>query len=245
MAIGGFAHILSESGASNELVYYSVKPIEKIKNPYILIGLFYIVGAFLSLFITSAVGLGLLCMVTIYPILRGVGVSPLSAVGMIITTECMDVGVLSTNTLRASEAAGIDIATYFSSHQLKVFIPTVLVIAITHVFWQKYQDSKSNYVPHENKTAEGSLKRKAPGFYAFLPLIPFILILIFGRKDSALRIGVPTAMFVSTFAVIFFELVVKRKFKAVVKVMEDYFAGMVKVFPAVSLIVCAGFLPTV
>ncbi len=76
MAIGGFAHILSESGASNELVYYSVKPIEKIKNPYILIGLFYIVGAFLSLFITSAVGLGLLCMVTIYPILRGVGVSP-------------------------------------------------------------------------------------------------------------------------------------------------------------------------
>jgi DcuC family C4-dicarboxylate transporter len=48
-------------------------------------------------------------------------------------------------------------------------------------------------------------------------------------------------MFVSTFVVIFFELVVKRKFKAIVEVMENYFAGMVKVFPAVSLIVCAGF----
>lgn len=241
MAIGGFAHILSESGASNELVYYTIKPVAKIKNPYLLIGLFYIVGAFLSLFITSAVGLGLLCMVTIYPILTGLGVSPLSAVGMIITTECMDMGVLSTNTLRASEVAGIDISTYFTDHQLIVFIPTVLVIAITHIFWQKYQDKKSNYVIAEHKVSEGSLERKAPGIYALLPLLPFVLILIFGRKDSALRIGVPTAMFVSTFAVIFFELVVKRKFQAIVKVMEDYFAGMVKVFPAVSLIVCAGF----
>ncbi len=142
MAIGGFAHILSETGASNELVYYTIKPVSKINNPYLLVGLFYIVGAFLSLFITSAVGLGLLCMVTIYPILVGLGVSPLAAVGMIITTECMDIGVLSTNTLRASEAAGMDIATYFTSHQLKVFIPTVIVIAITHVIWQKYKDKK-------------------------------------------------------------------------------------------------------
>lgn len=241
MAIGGFAHLLSVCGASNELVYYSIKPISKVKNPYLMVGLFYIIGAFLSLFITSAVGLGLLCMVTIYPILVGLGVSPLAAVGMIITTECMDMGVLSTNTLRASEAAGIDIATYFTDHQLPVFIPTVLVIAITHIFWQAYQDKKSNYIPSEHMLDVNVIGHKAPGIYAFLPLVPFALILIFGRKDSALHIGVPTAMFVSTFTVLLFELISKRKFSAVIKGMEVYFEGMVKVFPAVSLIVCAGF----
>ncbi len=241
MAIGGYSFFLSYTGASNELIFYSTKPVSKIKSPYVLLGLFYMIGAFLSLFITSAASLGLFCMFTFYPILISVGVSPLAAVGMIITTECMDVGVLSVNTLRAAEVASINAASYFTDHQLPVFLPTVLMVAIAHMLWQKRMDQKAGHDYRLHRIDADKITRKAPGIYALLPIIPFLLILIFANAHSIIKINIIIAMFVSLSIGLCCEMLRYRSFSKFMQGLEVYFKGMVSVFPVVTLIVCAGF----
>lgn len=59
-----------------------------------LLSLFYILAVFLNMFITSAAGFGMLLMVTVYPILIGMGISKYSAVGMIVTTGCLELASL-------------------------------------------------------------------------------------------------------------------------------------------------------
>ena len=57
-------------------------------------------------FITSASGLGMLLMVTLFPTLVSLGVSrPLSAVAVIATTMSIEWGILETNSIFAAVCA--------------------------------------------------------------------------------------------------------------------------------------------
>ncbi|PID64741.1 MAG: C4-dicarboxylate ABC transporter, partial [Gammaproteobacteria bacterium] len=86
MAIAGFAFYMHHIGASAALVRVLTKPLERVKSrPYLFMAMCFIVGEFLSIFITSASGLGVLLMVTLYPLMRSVGLSPLSACTPIAT----------------------------------------------------------------------------------------------------------------------------------------------------------------
>ena len=67
MLIGGFATYMSAIGASQVLVRVTSRPLQRLNSPYLLLGLALLLGQFLSLFISSATGLGLLLMATLYP----------------------------------------------------------------------------------------------------------------------------------------------------------------------------------
>ncbi len=59
MAIAGFAVYMHEIGASEALVKVLTRPLVKIKHmPYMFMAMCFIIGEFLSIFITSASGLG-------------------------------------------------------------------------------------------------------------------------------------------------------------------------------------------
>ncbi|MDO1787270.1 C4-dicarboxylate ABC transporter, partial [Escherichia coli] len=68
MLIGGFATYMSAIGASQVLVRVTSRPLQRLNSPYLLLGLALLLGQFLSLFISSATGLGLLLMATLYPL---------------------------------------------------------------------------------------------------------------------------------------------------------------------------------
>lgn len=119
MAVGGFARYMDKIGASEALVNIAVKPLNAIKAPYLVLALAYIVGQILNIFIPSASGLGLLLMLTIFPILVNLGVSREGAAALIATTACLDLGPASGNAVLAAKTANIDIAEYFVGYQLK------------------------------------------------------------------------------------------------------------------------------
>ena len=79
MSIAGFASYMDYVGASKALFAIVGTPLKKIKSPYVLLVLAFLVTQFLVLFIPSHAGLGLLLMVTMYPILIRSGVSKMSA----------------------------------------------------------------------------------------------------------------------------------------------------------------------
>ncbi|SPY32304.1 C4-dicarboxylate transporter DcuC [Pasteurella canis] len=252
MAVGGFARYMDKIGASEALVNVAVKPLNAIKAPYLVLALAYIIGQILNIFIPSASGLGLLLMLTIFPILVNLGVSREGAAALIATTACLDLGPASGNAVLAAKTANIDIAEYFVNYQLKLAIVTMIVIATSHFFVQKWFDKKqallgNGSVMENGIEADTKLENQnnsalpIPTVYILLPLLPLVLILTFSKLlVSSIKMNVATAMIISLFIAMLFEFVRKKDVKQVFAEMQIFFDGMGKQFAAVVTLIVAG-----
>lgn len=210
--------------------------------PYIVLGFGYIVGQILNIFIPSASGLGLLLMLTMYPILVSLGVSKEAATAMIATASCLDLGPGSGNATLAAKNAGLDVAIYFAHYQIPVAVFVMAVVAISHMVMQKYFDKKQGHVVEKKVIESGSENEDEPGkIYAILPVLPLILILAFSKLFiSSIKMDVITAMILSIFVSMGFELVRHGNLKEVMKSIQTFFDGMGTQFATVVTLVVAG-----
>ncbi|MGO2282158.1 MAG: C4-dicarboxylate transporter DcuC [Vibrio casei] len=242
MAVGGFSKYMGHIGAANALVRLTTKPLSYIKNPYIILAIAYLVGQGLNVFIPSAVGLAMLLLVALYPVLVGIGCTPASVAAVLATTACLDLGPASGTANKAAEVIGIDAASYFIEHQLFIGVITAFVIAALHFFAQKYFDKKDaeKGIEYELSNKEISV-RQAPTWFAVLPILPLVLLLIFSKfVITSIKIDVVTAMFISLAVAMLFDYIYSRKGKEVAASLKVYLQGMGDVFSSVvSLIIAA------
>jgi len=75
MLLCGFASYMTHIGANNVVVKQFSKPLSFIKSPYILLVAAYIVACLMSLAVSSATGLGVLLMATLFPMMTAMGIS--------------------------------------------------------------------------------------------------------------------------------------------------------------------------
>ena len=80
MTAGGFAAYMDRIGAAKALVNVAVKPLGRLKAPYLVLAGGYVVGQLLVMVIPSAAGLAMLLLVALFPILKAVGASTSSSV---------------------------------------------------------------------------------------------------------------------------------------------------------------------
>jgi len=81
MLLCGFAAYMTHIGANNVVVKQFSKPLSVIKSPYVLLVAAYIVACLMSLAVSSATGLGVLLMATLFPMMTAMGISrPAAAV---------------------------------------------------------------------------------------------------------------------------------------------------------------------
>jgi DcuC family C4-dicarboxylate transporter len=137
----------------------------------------------------------------------------------------------------------METAIYFAHYQLPVATGVMLVVAVLIFFTARYFDAKDGHVVaqqhHQPQADEDS--GKVPAFYAFLPIFPVILVIVFSPLIvSSIKIDVVTAMIIGTLLAFFCELLVRRDFKAACKGIQVFFKGMGSMFTSiVSLLVCA------
>ncbi|AJQ25551.1 C4-dicarboxylate transporter DcuC [Pelosinus fermentans] len=243
MAVAGFARYMEEIGASKVLVKLAVKPLSKIHAPYLVLSATYILGQILALFIPSASGLGVLLMVTVYPILISLGVSKLSAVAAIGTTQSLDIGPASGNSVLSAKNAGIDIATYFTDYQIPVGICIVVVVAVLHYLVQQWFDKKSGHIVEKSELLLADVSKDAypPLIYAILPIIPLGLILTFSKIGiTTIKMDVVTAMLISISISMLFEYIRYRDAKKIFSSIQVFFDGMGVQFATVITLIVAG-----
>ncbi|SUT90890.1 MULTISPECIES: C4-dicarboxylate transporter DcuC [Actinobacillus] len=242
MATGGFAKYMGHIGAANALVKVAIKPLSYIRNPYILLGLTYIVGQVLNVFIPSAVGLAMLLLIALYPVLVSIGCTPASVAAVLATSACLDLGPASGASNKAAEIIGIDAASYFIDHQLMVGIITAIVIAILHMVTQKFFDRRDQLNGVEYKLDINKEEQRAiPIYFAILPILPLALLLTFSKfLVTSIKIDVVTAMFLSLAVAMLFDFIYSRDGKKVAASLKVYLQGMGDVFASVvSLIIAA------
>ena len=251
MVVGGFAYYMDKIGATKALVQICTKPLSYVKAPYVLLSVGYLLGQLLNVFIPSAVGLGMLLMVTIYPLLLSVGVSRVSAAAMVVTASCLDLGPASGNSLLAAELSKLHVMEFFIENQLPVGVITAAAIAVAHCFLQKWFDKRdlasgrltaADFQLQEAVETKGAAEQpKAPAYYAILPVLPVFLLFIFSKLVyNGIRLEVVTAILSCAFIGFLVDFATLRRFKEAVDRTRSIFQGMGRVFTStIVLIVCA------
>lgn len=246
MSIGGFVRYMEQCGANRALVEVSTYPLKFIKSPILVMMVGYIIGQIVDLFVPSHAGLGLLLMLTMYPILVNAGINKVTAVALIATSKFTDIGPISSNAILAAHNAGLDPVTYFLHYQMPVVIPSIIVVGIAHFFVQPWWDKREGYNPEAQRAAEQAAAKadaseKPPLIYAILPTLPLILVIVFCPLFiKSIKMNVETAMIICTIIAMAFEFVRSRNLRLVMDNLMAFFDGMGKqFFVVVSLIICA------
>lgn len=244
MSIGGFVAYIDTIGASDALVRIAMKPLSLMKNyPHLTCVAVLPIGQLLFVCIPSAAGLGLLLMASIYPILIRIGVSRLSAVSVITACTAFGIGPASAITASASSISNEYSISYFINEQIPLVVPLCLIMMISYYFVNKYYDNKSKSEDSEIKIEEKKENLKAPDYYALIPILPLILLLLFSELFQIFPVPIildtTTAMFISLFVGLILEFIRKRKLKEVFDSLKIFWNGMGNIFKTVVTLVVA------
>ena len=232
LVAGGFAAYMDQIGATAKLVV-CLKPLQRLRNPYLIMGAVFILGNFLGLVVTSAAGMAMLLAVSVYPLLIGIGISGVAAAAVIGSVLVISYAPSSAIAVLSAHTAGVDPMTYLIQYQLPVAIPAILVTAVVHVIVQNYLDKRDkatgSLLSIDPKVVEEKTRRAAnlPGYYALLPLVPLVLLFIFNKMVyKTVVLDVAIAMFIGWVFGILVDLLHRRNLQACFQDGFAMFKGM-------------------
>lgn len=243
MSIGGFVAYIDKIGASKALVFVAMKPLKLFKKrPYIAASMVIPIGQILFVAIPSAAGLSLLLMASLFPILVNLGVSRISAVSVITAATAFGIGPASAITASATDISNLAVITYFLEYQIPLVLPLSISMMFTYYFVNRYFDKKNNKVDKEDVTEVQKLE--VPIIYAIIPILPIILLIVFSKIfnlfETPITLDTTTAMFISLFVALIFEMVRTKKIKDVMNSLQTFWGGMGNIFKTVvTLIITA------
>ena len=261
LILGGYSAYMSHIGANEVTVSVLTKPIRHIKSAYILVPVVFLLGNLLSLVIPSASNLAIILLATLYPVLVQSGMSSLTAAGVIATTATVMPTPLGSDNVAIAEElasttqfAGLTATDYVFRYHAIVSIPTLLVMALAHFFWQRWMDRKAKGSLagageadiQDVKAIEGGALFKT--VYAILPLLPILLLIVVffigSFTDLNVNISVEVATLFSFVVALICEIIRHRKAKAALDGTESFFKGMGGAMPIVALLVAASVFVT-
>ncbi|MBS6397680.1 MAG: C4-dicarboxylate transporter DcuC [Clostridiales bacterium] len=259
LILGGYSAYMNHIKANNVTVSVLTKPIAKIKSVYILVPFVFLLGNLLSLVVPSASNLAIILLATLYPILIQAGMSTLTAAGIIATTATIvptplgsDNVAIAAELAQTAEFAGMSATDYVFGYHAMVSVPTLILMAVVHYFWQKYCDKKSKDTAADLENA-GTIEKVEGGplfrtVYAILPLLPILLLIgVFALQKLAgveINISVEVATLFSFIIAIICELIRTRSGKETLAATESFFKGMGGSMPIVALLVAGTIFVT-
>lgn len=245
MSVAGFARYMDHIGASRALVFFATKPLRYLKQPYVALLFCPFIIVALNLVIASASGLGLLLMVTMFPVLVSLGISKLTATALIGSSTFLDLGPASGNANLAAETAGLPVMQYFVSYQIPLALICLVAFAITHFIVQRRFDKKAghDFSAASQVAAESyeSDPNAPPKIYAILPILPLILLIAFSTEtNNPFVLHIVTAMLICIAFSMVCEIIRHREAKKVTESVQEFFDGMGVSFARVITLIVAG-----
>ena len=252
LILGGYSSYMSQIKANDVTVRSLIKPIGKIKSVYILVPIVFLIGNLLSLVVPSASNLAIILLATLYPIMVRVGMSPLTAGAVIATTATVmptplgsDNVAIAAELANTAEFAGLTASDYVFRYHAIISIPTMLIMALAHYFWQKHEDKKMIKTASEKVEVQALEEIKGgvlfKTVYTILPLLPIILLIAVFILQSvtglSISLSVEVAVLFSFVISIVCEMIRSRNIQDTLKSTESFFKGMGGAMPIVALLV--------
>ena len=238
MTCAGYAKYMEHIGAGTRLAHTLIKPLYRLNRPYIVLALMFLLNMGLSICVPNPLSLALLMMVTIYPVLLRLGVTPIGAAAVIATGHLMDVGPGAVSTLLIAKTVNIPVPNYFVGYQLRLYFLVAVVTAVAHFLWQRYRDRLDG--PMNISDCESIPEAPiGPKLYMIFPLLPLCFILGFSQYGlPGVKMNVTLAMMLAFGIALLAELIRHRNLRIVLKSTTVFFEGMGNQFSyAVTLII--------
>ncbi|CNH66621.1 anaerobic C4-dicarboxylate transporter DcuC [Yersinia intermedia] len=238
MMLCGFAAYMTHIGANDVVVKIASKPLQMINSPYLLMVAAYLVACLMSLAVSSATGLGVLLMATLFPVMVNVGISRGAAAAICASPAAIILAPTSGDVVLAAKASEMPLVDFAFKTTLPISIAAIVCMAIAHFFWQRYLDNKSQE-KHEMMDVN-DITTNAPGFYAILPFTPIIGVLIFDGKWGP-ELHIITVLVICMLIAAVIEFLRSFSAKTVFTGLEVAYRGMADAFATVvMLLVAAG-----
>ncbi len=241
MLLCGFAAYMTHIGANNVVVKQFSKPLSVLKSPYVLLVAAYIVSCLMSLAVSSATGLGVLLMATLFPMMVAMGISRPAATAVCASPAAIILSPTSGDVVIAAEKSGLPLDIFAVHTVLPVSVSAIIVMAVATFFWNRYLD-KRDHTPMERIDTE-HMQVDAPNYYLILPFLPIIGVFLFnGRTIASLQLDIYTIVVLSIFVGALVDYVSKGFHgKRSLEDLESCYDGMADAFKGVvMLLVAAG-----
>lgn len=233
MTVMGYVFLCEKINASKMFAIYAAKPFKNVKNPYVVAVVVILVGAFLKLAITSSSSLCTMLLATMYPVMRACGCSKGTAATAVTMPGCVIWGPSDANTYLCFTLAGredLSIVEFFTHYQIPLVAVILIVFAITVPLFSKYWDKKegdTDIGEAEDMKVLTVEELGVPKFYAIFPLLPLVIILIFGDLvPGTPNISVGAAHWLCLCVVILVNMIVTKIFTGSFNLAFDFIKGM-------------------
>lgn len=249
MILFGYSGYMNKIGANQVAVDILIGPMKKIKSQALFIPLVFFIGNLMSLVVPSASSLAIILMAILYPMLQGMGISSLTAAGVIAMTATIMPTPLGADNVIAAETLNMNLIEYVI-YNAKISIPVLILLGGIHYAWQRYCDKiegDSAFIKIDSSKLKKQETISLPKLYALLPILPLILILIVGIAGmfiTSISMDVFILTFISFIIAIIFETFRTKNFKTVTDDAAQMFLGMGEGFGRVVMLVVGGSLFT-
>lgn len=236
MVLCGFAAYMTHIGANDVVVKLVSRPLKMINSPYLLMIAAYFVACLMSLAVSSATGLGVLLMATLFPIMVNVGISRGAAAAICASPVALILSPTSGDVVLAAQASQMKLVDFAFKATLPISIMAIVCMAVAHFFWQRYLDNKAN-VSHEILDVS-EITTDAPRFYAILPFTPIMGVLVFDGKWGP-ELHIITVLVICMVLAAVLEFVRSFSAQKVFDGLDVAYRGMADAFSSVVILLVA------
>lgn len=247
--IGGYVSYMRKIRANDALIRVAMRPLSLLyKHPYIAVTALIPLGQILFICIPSATGLAFLLAGTLMPLLSRIGIPRATALSAIALCTIFDIGPGSANSMYAASLAGVSYSHYVFGYQMGMVVPLTLVLMVTFFFTSKWFDRRSGLAQstiREGSCPEVRITKDYPGdFFAILPLLPLLLMIVSGFTDNVLNfpveLDITVSIFISLLISMLFNLIRSRSIEQAFRSLKSFWDGMGSTFSGIiTLIACA------
>ncbi|XOQ51759.1 MAG: C4-dicarboxylate ABC transporter [Succiniclasticum sp.] len=238
MVVTGYATYMKHIKASNKLAYLATSHLGWIRNKYLILSAFYLIGMALKLVLTSQASLAVLMLATVFPVLMALGIRPITGAS-VLALLCLDYGPTDGSSLFMATVSKLDPVTMFVQYQARVALCIIIVTAILIPIYYHYTDRRDAEEQHEVIEPKPVEDPDVPAFYVLLPVIPLTIVFVDYFVPST-KIDVITANFIGFAITFIIEFLRRSDRSAIPQDMAVILRGMADVFVSVvSIIISA------
>lgn len=243
MVLFGFVSYMRHIGADAKTVVALSSPLRRFKGSYWLVPVGFLIGNLLSLVIPSAASLSLLLVATLLPALIAAGLTPLTVGAIVVTSSTIIPTPLEAGLIQGANLTGMSVTEFVYGSVAWATVPTLVITAFIHMWWQRRCDLKEAAadksaaddaapIDASDQTARDAIERAAglPRYYALLPLLPLLLILISAALNRLgvlpFEAGILPVTVVSLLIAMVIESVRHRSINGALDSGKSFFKGM-------------------
>lgn len=142
MVLFGFVGYMRHIGADAKTVVALSAPLRRFHGSYWLVPIGFLVATLLSFVVPSASALSLLLVATLMPALIAAGLTPLTVGAIIATASTIAPSPLEAGLIQGADLTGMSVTEFTFGNVAKATVPALVVIAFTHMWWQRRCDKK-------------------------------------------------------------------------------------------------------